>query len=215
MEPGWHGGVMGREQMRAGDDDRRQTADALKKALDEGRLDLSEYDERLQLAYAAKTYGELDALLVDLPGSVRPGPAAVAVAPSGDRRSPTAEWLASVWGTWAFVVAITSAVWLISSLSSPGDWHFFWPVWVAGPWGLVLLFVTVGGLSSGAPRKMAEERQRKAVAKERKRQRRALAREQAEQVERAEPAARGELPHQAGERWQMSDSKVADTPDHG
>ena len=42
--------------------------DRLRAALNEGRIDLSEYDERLQQAFAAKTYGELDRLLDDLPG---------------------------------------------------------------------------------------------------------------------------------------------------
>jgi hypothetical protein len=56
--------------MRAGDGDRKAVADQLKTALDEGRLDLSEYDERIQRAYAAKTYADLDGLLDDLPGTV-------------------------------------------------------------------------------------------------------------------------------------------------
>src|SRR4051794_39994334 len=55
-------------EMRAGDGDRQAVADRLKVALDEGRLDLTEYDERLQKAYRAKTYGELHGLLDDLPG---------------------------------------------------------------------------------------------------------------------------------------------------
>ena len=52
---GWHAGGMGRDEMRAADADRQAVADQLKAALDEGRLDLHEYDERLQQAYAAKT----------------------------------------------------------------------------------------------------------------------------------------------------------------
>ena len=44
---------MGRDEMRAGDADRQAVADRLKTALDEGRLDLNEYDERLQKTYAA------------------------------------------------------------------------------------------------------------------------------------------------------------------
>src|SRR5215218_9812017 len=61
---------MGREEMRAGDSDRQAVADKLKSALDEGRLDLHEYDERLQQTYAAKTFGALDALVTDLPGPI-------------------------------------------------------------------------------------------------------------------------------------------------
>ena len=56
--------------MRAGDADRQAVADKLRGALDEGRLDLHEYDERLQRAYAAKTYGDLNGLLDDLPDTV-------------------------------------------------------------------------------------------------------------------------------------------------
>src|SRR3954452_14858713 len=63
---------MERAQMRAGDGDRQQVAARLKQALDEGRLDLSEYDERLQKTYAAKTFGDLNGLLDDLPGTVPP-----------------------------------------------------------------------------------------------------------------------------------------------
>ena len=58
------------ETMRAADTDRQKVADQLKGALDEGRLTLHEYDERVALAYSAKTYEELLMLLTDLP---RPG----------------------------------------------------------------------------------------------------------------------------------------------
>ena len=68
---------------------------------------------------------------------------------------------------------VTSAVWAISGLAS-GGLHYYWPVWVAGPWGLVLIVASIGGLASGAPRKMVAERERKALAKERKRERKAL-----------------------------------------
>src|SRR3954464_429001 len=63
---------MSREEMRAGDRDRETIAASLKTALDEGRLDLHEYDERLQRTFAAKTYGDLQGLLTDLPGTVPP-----------------------------------------------------------------------------------------------------------------------------------------------
>src|SRR6266545_4498767 len=60
-----------REELRAADVDREFVAARLKNALDEGRLSLSEYDERLQETYAAKTYGDLDRVMADLP---RPAP---------------------------------------------------------------------------------------------------------------------------------------------
>src|SRR6201995_109310 len=86
-------GRMGREGMRAGDSDRQAVADQLKRALDEGRLDLSEYDERLQQVYGAKTFGDLDGLLDALPGTVPPQhsqvqPVAPAVSPVQDAAPP-------------------------------------------------------------------------------------------------------------------------------
>jgi hypothetical protein len=45
---------------------------------------------------------------------------------------------------------------------------------VAGPWGAVLVFVTVAGLANGEPRKQAEKKARKEQAKQLKRERKAL-----------------------------------------
>jgi uncharacterized protein DUF1707 len=177
---------MGRDQMRAADADRQAVADKLKVALEEGRLELHEYDERLQRAYAAKTYGDLDGLLTDLPTAQLAGPPAAA---SVNTRGATTEWLGHVWSSWASAVAITTAIWLVSSLAAH-DLQYFWPIWVAGPWGVVLLWSTVGGLASGQPRKMVEERNRKALAKQRKRERKALAAEQA--VQRDVPSTEAE-----------------------
>ena len=56
-----------RDHLRAADVDRSYVAEILKRAVDEGRLNLSEYDERLQNTYAARTYGDLDKVILDLP----------------------------------------------------------------------------------------------------------------------------------------------------
>lgn len=54
-------------RLRISDDDRHKVAEVLRRAAGEGRLDLSELDERLEAAYGAKTYGELVPLTADLP----------------------------------------------------------------------------------------------------------------------------------------------------
>ncbi|MFI1160834.1 DUF1707 domain-containing protein [Streptomyces sioyaensis] len=51
---------------RAGDTDRDAVAERLRVAAGEGRIDLTELDERLDRAYHAKTYRELDVLVADL-----------------------------------------------------------------------------------------------------------------------------------------------------
>jgi hypothetical protein len=55
--------------LRASDADREQVAERLRHATAEGRLGEDELEERLAALYAARTYGELDALLVDIPVS--------------------------------------------------------------------------------------------------------------------------------------------------
>jgi hypothetical protein len=52
---------------RAGDRDREAAAERLRVAAGEGRIDLNELEERLERAFGAKTYRELDELLADLP----------------------------------------------------------------------------------------------------------------------------------------------------
>ncbi|MEU6051266.1 DUF1707 domain-containing protein [Streptomyces xanthochromogenes] len=63
--------------MRASDADRDRIADILRDALAEGRLDATEHSERIDAVYRAKTVGELEPLVRDLPASgARPRPVA-------------------------------------------------------------------------------------------------------------------------------------------
>jgi hypothetical protein len=125
--------------MRAGDSDRQAVADQLKAALDDGRLDLGEYDERIRQAYAARTYGDLQALVTDLPGTIpaqRSQVQPMAGAPGGPVPQPgMPNWVKP----YAGVVAIAVAVWVISSIAS-GELLYFWPVWMLFP----LIFAVVG-----------------------------------------------------------------------
>jgi hypothetical protein len=155
---------MGRDEMRAADADRQAVADKLRTALDEGRLDLVEYDERLQRAYAAKTYGDLEGLLTDLP-------VPAVVSPAGAAPDLTRRWLLHVWGSYFPVVGITTVIWLVSSIAA-GDLLYFWPIWVAGPWGVLLVWQTVGGLAQHEPQawqaKIDKAERKKLAKKERK-----------------------------------------------
>jgi hypothetical protein len=53
--------------LRASDADRDAVAERLRQAAVEGRLDPDELEQRLHAALRAKTYGDLDGLLGDLP----------------------------------------------------------------------------------------------------------------------------------------------------
>jgi hypothetical protein len=52
---------------RAADSDREAVAERLRIAAGDGRIDLAELEDRLGEAYAAKTYGQLETLVADLP----------------------------------------------------------------------------------------------------------------------------------------------------
>jgi Domain of unknown function (DUF1707)/Cell wall-active antibiotics response 4TMS YvqF len=63
-------------QLRASDTERQSIADRLNAAVGEGRLTLEEFSDRVGSAYAARTHGELETLVADLPAPA--GPAATA-----------------------------------------------------------------------------------------------------------------------------------------
>jgi hypothetical protein len=52
--------------LRASDADREHTAELLRRAAGEGRLDVDELEERLSTVYATRTQAELDALVADV-----------------------------------------------------------------------------------------------------------------------------------------------------
>ncbi len=64
--------------MRISDADRQRVSEVLRDAAGDGRLDLDELEERLELTFAAKTYGELVPITLDLQvaGPVTPPAAA-------------------------------------------------------------------------------------------------------------------------------------------
>ncbi|GAA1157317.1 DUF1707 SHOCT-like domain-containing protein [Nocardioides aquiterrae] len=56
-----------RSRLRISDADRHRVAEILREAAGEGRLDLTELDERLEATYAARTYADLVPITHDLP----------------------------------------------------------------------------------------------------------------------------------------------------
>ncbi|MFJ6011820.1 DUF1707 domain-containing protein [Streptomyces sp. NPDC092952] len=94
--------------MRASDAERERVAETLREAVAEGRLGMEEFDQRLEAAYTARTHGELEPLVRDLPApgaAVAPvGGAAVAPTGSGKRwadrigRPATSSGAFAFWG---------------------------------------------------------------------------------------------------------------------
>ncbi len=65
-----------RAELRASHDDREAVVERLREAAGEGRLEIPELEQRLELALSAKTYGELAELTADLPAAAPVRPAA-------------------------------------------------------------------------------------------------------------------------------------------
>jgi Flp pilus assembly protein TadB len=65
--------IAGRDpNIRAGDADRERVAERLRKSHTEGRLDMEEFQQRLERCYQARTFGDLAELVRDLPRSEQP-----------------------------------------------------------------------------------------------------------------------------------------------
>jgi hypothetical protein len=75
-------------ELRASDAERDDVVGRLNRAVGEGRLTMDEFSGRLDLAYAARTRGELDPLLRDLPDSA-PAAGGTTVASSGSQGAGT------------------------------------------------------------------------------------------------------------------------------
>jgi hypothetical protein len=150
-------------RIRASDEDRDRAASLLREHHAVGRLTPEEFSERLDKVYEAKTVGELDALMADLPGIdlYRLPDAAMpryrAPSPGGGSHLPALRppaglarghgrlspvWQAA-WGSWFSVSLLCFVVWVLSGGG------YLWPLWVAGPWGAVMLgrWITGGGPS--------------------------------------------------------------------
>ncbi|QNJ94310.1 DUF1707 domain-containing protein [Mycolicibacterium fluoranthenivorans] len=114
-----------------GDRERERTAGDLGLALTQGYLQLTEYEERLNRAFAAHTTDELCALTADLPTSrLR----------RHDPRRRAAQRRAARLGVQIHLGAYLAgsvlmlATWLIVGLTA--DQWYFWPVWPILGWGI-------------------------------------------------------------------------------
>ncbi|MEV3935108.1 DUF1707 domain-containing protein [Glycomyces sp. NPDC049804] len=121
-------------KLRISNADRDKAIAQLQAALDEGRIDLAEFDDRAKTAYEAKTNAELDLIFEDLPGG-RPKtgevvPSEPAAEVETERHAHGRNWFHEVPALRALVLVggITTLIWLATSVSS-GEFGDFWPIW--------------------------------------------------------------------------------------
>ncbi|BFO16834.1 hypothetical protein SHKM778_32220 [Streptomyces sp. KM77-8] len=101
--------------LRVSDADREQVVDELREAVAEGRLEMDEFEERLEQAYRARVHDDLASLTSDLP--VRRG-SAVARRQGG---GPVTDWASRIGGR----RTSSGAVGFLGGSAAPD----------AGPWG--------------------------------------------------------------------------------
>jgi DUF1707 SHOCT-like domain len=116
--------MAGRSALRASDADRERVAERLRKAAGEGRLLTEELEQRLEASFAARTYGQLDAVLSDLPGRRLPAPA----------RTRRDGWLRP---TLALAIAVPLALAVIAAVALVVTGVLAgWVLWVLAGWFL-------------------------------------------------------------------------------
>lgn len=120
-----------RSVLRVSDADREEVVERLRLAAGDGRLTIDELSDRIEHAYAAKTFADLDAVTADLPGRSTAEPAHVQVIPPGvgaglpGYRLTYRRSLASIAVRWAAFSLVCAAGFFLS-----GAHGAFWPVYV-------------------------------------------------------------------------------------
>ena len=136
--------------IRASDADRDRAATLLREHHAAGRLTPDEFSERLDKVFSAKTLGEIDGLLRDLPSVdlYRLPDAELTRQPrqAQPRRSHRGAWRAAL-GSWFTLTLLCFVVW---ALTGHG---YIWPLWVSLPWGAILLGRWISGVHPDGSRR--------------------------------------------------------------
>jgi hypothetical protein len=146
--------------LRASDEDRERTATILRDGYSHGRLDLDELQQRLDLAYAAKTLNQLSRLTKDLPSTTGSTPVPAAPAGQSVPGDPNrARRIRDRILTYVVLMLFLIVIWAASGGGS------FWPIWPIAVGALILALDLLGierrrGLSLGDSRQTRRDRRR-------------------------------------------------------
>ena len=137
----------GDPRLRASDADRERASELLREHHAVGRLTAQEFNDRLERVFTARTRGELDALLADLPAIDLYQLPSAGIRPVARRRNPDLVRPShgpllpanrAAWVTWAAAGALAVAVWAVVGLVSGGAAWIPWFLLVIIPWWLAL-----------------------------------------------------------------------------
>ena len=105
-------------ELLVSDADRERVAERLRAAAGDGRLTPAELEERLEVAFSARTDAELEPLVADLPVPL-PGDA------SGRATATSRAYVA--------VMLLLVGIWALTGAG------YFWPIWPMLGWGIGVL----------------------------------------------------------------------------
>jgi hypothetical protein len=118
----------GNPALRASDADRDRVVDQLSAHFQAGRLTSDEFGQRSSQALQARTLGDLDALLTDLPAVPAGGPALAAPRPAGPASVRRPDFGFAAAAGLLGVLAVVAVVALLSTGHGAGGWGFIVPV---------------------------------------------------------------------------------------
>jgi hypothetical protein len=133
--------------LRASDADRERTVNLLREHHAEGRLDMDEFHDRLNAAYEAKTIGDLNALMADLPAidlyrlpsaGLRPAPAGAGSWAPARRSGASVSRQAAHWAAWSVTSSVLALAWLLSGAISGGLAWLPWFLLIVIPWAIAI-----------------------------------------------------------------------------
>jgi hypothetical protein len=142
----------GDPRLRASDADRERTAQLLREHHAVGRLTAEEFEGRLEQVFHAKTLGELDALLADLPAidlyqlpsaGIRPrrggsGPRGLGLEPLAVGGLLPARDVPGI--AWTSATALAVVLWVVIAVLAGGAAAWIpWFLLVIIPWRLILM----------------------------------------------------------------------------
>jgi hypothetical protein len=139
----------GDRETRIGNPERNALTEILRSAVDQGYIDLDEYEKRVDVIMAAKTVGEVEAVMTDLPAYQK-----IIDAQEPDKPGQP-DWVKWLWFGISIPIGINLGVWLILFFTIGPV--YFWPVWVVVPLLVVALCLTGAERAIMRP---AEERKR-------------------------------------------------------
>ncbi|SDE45455.1 DUF1707 SHOCT-like domain-containing protein [Glycomyces harbinensis] len=153
----------GDRDTRIGNPERTALTDILRSSVDQGYIDLDEYEKRVDVLLAAKTVGDAEVVLSDLPAYHQIIDAQEPV------KSGTPDWVKWLWFGFSIPIGINLGVWLVLFFTIGAV--YFWPAWVIVPLVVVATSLTFAERKIIRP---AEDRKRQERLRRKRNQRKGL-----------------------------------------